>query len=504
MHRVSIIGASGYSGMELTRILLAHRDIRVVAAGSDKLHARPIENPGTTTSGLTATASVSTYVTQAEAIAAECDVAFLATPAEASLELAPKLLAAGTRVIDLSGAFRLRDAAHYPRFYNFEHREPKLLAEAVYGLPELDRTRQRKRATRRESRLLCDRHPARARAAPGSWPRDRRRDVGRHGCGTQGDRGVQLRRDRDDVRAYRVAASISTRRRSSSSSARASTFVPHLLPVKRGILATCHVATRGKHVDFLARIATSRSSRSHRRPNDVGLRDVVGTNQCRIGWAQRRRSRRRHRRDRQPGQGRRRSGGAEPEPHARAARASRPRGSAELLPMKVPVGFRFAGAHAGLKPVRRDVALVVCDTPARRRLRSRRTLRAAAPVVDARPRVPAANIRAVVVNSGNANALTGPAGVEDVRRDSRGVGGGARHRAPTQVLTASTGVIGVRLPAQQGRRRRAAARRGAVAGAGAGRRGDHDDRHAHEARVAHARARRHARSRSSAIARARA
>jgi N-acetyl-gamma-glutamyl-phosphate reductase len=294
MHRVSIIGASGYSGMELTRILLAHRDIRVVAAGSDKLHARPIENPGTTTSGLTAsgssasgsTASVSTYVTQAEAIATDCDVAFLATPAEVSLELAPKLLAAGKRVIDLSGAFRLRDASNYPKFYNFEHREPKLLDEAVYGLPELDRTRQR------NARLVanpgCYATAIQLALAPLKFHGRAIVDAmsGVTGAGRKATEEFSFAEIANDVRAYRVGKHQHTPEIEQQLGARV-TFVPHLLPVKRGIIATCHVdlSDPKAHVDF---------SRYHDEPfislapsaNDVKLVDVVGTNKCRIGWAQ--------------------------------------------------------------------------------------------------------------------------------------------------------------------------------------------------------------------------
>ena len=64
---------------------------------------------------------------------------FLATPAEVSADLAPKLLARGARVVDLSGAFRLADPADYPAWYGFAHPAPELLAEARYGLPELAR-----------------------------------------------------------------------------------------------------------------------------------------------------------------------------------------------------------------------------------------------------------------------------------------------------------------------------------------------------------------------------
>ncbi|HET9593929.1 MAG TPA: bifunctional glutamate N-acetyltransferase/amino-acid acetyltransferase ArgJ, partial [Anaeromyxobacteraceae bacterium] len=113
--------------------------------------------------------------------------------------------------------------------------------------------------------------------------------------------------------------------------------------------------------------------------------------------------------------------------------------------MRIPRGFRFAGAAAGLKPQRRDVALVVSDVPAAAAGVFTRNRAAAAPVQDARPRVPAEGMRAVLVNSANANALTGPKGLEDVQalRGAVAQALGVQKRA---VLTASTGVIGQRLP----------------------------------------------------------
>ncbi len=116
--------------------------------------------------------------------------------------------------------------------------------------------------------------------------------------------------------------------------------------------------------------------------------------------------------------------------------------------MKVPIGFRFAGAHAGLKPVRRDVALVVSDVPAAAAGIFTINRAAAAPIADARPRVPSPAIRAVLVNSGNANALTGAQGLADVVQ-IRATVASALGVSADQVLTASTGVIGVRLPAQK-------------------------------------------------------
>ena len=116
--------------------------------------------------------------------------------------------------------------------------------------------------------------------------------------------------------------------------------------------------------------------------------------------------------------------------------------------MHIPRGFRFAGVAAGLKPQRRDVALVVSDVPAAAAGVFTQNRACAAPVQDARARVPAEGMRAVLVNSGNANALTGPGGLDDVAV-VRGAVADALGIQKRAVLTASTGVIGVRLPAMK-------------------------------------------------------
>ena len=116
--------------------------------------------------------------------------------------------------------------------------------------------------------------------------------------------------------------------------------------------------------------------------------------------------------------------------------------------MRIPKGFRYSGVSCGIKPQRRDLALVISDHPAAAAGLFTVNRAAAAPVLDARERVPAEGIRAVLANSGNANALTGPHGLEDVAslRAALAQALGLQKRA---ILTASTGVIGQRLPVQK-------------------------------------------------------
>jgi acetylglutamate kinase len=111
-------------------------------------------------------------------------------------------------------------------------------------------------------------------------------------------------------------------------------------------------------------------------------------------------------------------------------------------------GFRFAGIHAGIKPARKDLALVVSDVPAAGAGCFTVNRAKAAPVLDAAPRLPASGVRAILVNSGNANALTGAEGRQDVVHIRRALG--AQLGIPSDsIYTASTGVIGVHLPVEK-------------------------------------------------------
>ena len=135
-YNIGVVGFTGYSGAELVRLLSSHP------------HAEPIllEHRQDSTGGpqpinqqQPRRIPCSADAVRAEALAA----VFLATPPAVSMELAPAMLHAGAKVIDLSGAFRLRDSATYARWYKEEHTAPALFADAVYGLPEFCRDRIR-------------------------------------------------------------------------------------------------------------------------------------------------------------------------------------------------------------------------------------------------------------------------------------------------------------------------------------------------------------------------
>ena len=132
--RVGIVGFRGYSGAELVRILDRHPSVTpVLLEHRQDAEHRPQPIAQFQNERLPSTADA---VAQGHIV-----LVFLATPTEVSMELAPAMLGTGAKVVDLSGAFRFRDAATYKHWYHEEHTAPDLLKDAVYGLPEFCRAR---------------------------------------------------------------------------------------------------------------------------------------------------------------------------------------------------------------------------------------------------------------------------------------------------------------------------------------------------------------------------
>lgn len=135
--RVGIVGASGYTGAELLRLIASHPNLELVVATGDSMAGRRA-----------ADLYPSLAVGYPDLVFSEfdldavtgLDLVFLGLPHEASMQLAPQIVGKAGCVVDLSAAFRLKDATNYPTYYGFEHSEPELLAEAVFGLPELHRS----------------------------------------------------------------------------------------------------------------------------------------------------------------------------------------------------------------------------------------------------------------------------------------------------------------------------------------------------------------------------
>ncbi|MGH9327403.1 MAG: N-acetyl-gamma-glutamyl-phosphate reductase [Terriglobia bacterium] len=138
--RVAVLGATGYAGRELIALLARHPAVKLthlMSSGHGGSGPQPVEGAHPVLRGISPL-SVRPLATE-DLTPSTVDVVFLATPHEVSHDLVPALVGRGLRVVDLSGAFRLKNLAAYPAWYGFEHRAKEVLAEAVYGLPELSR-----------------------------------------------------------------------------------------------------------------------------------------------------------------------------------------------------------------------------------------------------------------------------------------------------------------------------------------------------------------------------
>jgi N-acetyl-gamma-glutamyl-phosphate reductase len=135
MIKVGIVGGTCYTGVELLRLLASHDRAGVVAITSRGESGRRVDELFPNLRGRYDLAFTEPDV----AALAACDVVFFATPHNVAMRLAPELLRAGTRVIDLSADYRIRDHARWSEWYGEPHASPDTLAEAVYGLPEFNR-----------------------------------------------------------------------------------------------------------------------------------------------------------------------------------------------------------------------------------------------------------------------------------------------------------------------------------------------------------------------------
>ncbi len=136
MIRVGLVGVTGYTGMELARLLTGHPNMKLTAATSRTEAGKRLGDLYPFLNGLPG-ADVILIDPEPELIAKECDLAFLAVPHTAATEMAAALVERGLKVVDLSADFRLKSAETYEQWYKVEHKRPDLLPEAVYGLPEL-------------------------------------------------------------------------------------------------------------------------------------------------------------------------------------------------------------------------------------------------------------------------------------------------------------------------------------------------------------------------------
>jgi N-acetyl-gamma-glutamyl-phosphate reductase len=238
---VAILGASGYTGGELLRLLASHPYLEVVAATSGSRQGMAVAEIHPALAG--AYPSLSLAATEVAA-ADGADIVFCALPHGASQRLMPELLSRVGHVVDLAADFRLKDATLYPTWYGEEHSCPELLEEAVFGLPELDR-----------SELAG----ARLVAAPGCYvtaatlalaPLVKAGAVERSGivvdaasgvsgAGRKLTEGTQFCTVDEDFTAYGLLKHRHTPEMEQAIGAQL-LFTPHLAPMNRGILATCY------------------------------------------------------------------------------------------------------------------------------------------------------------------------------------------------------------------------------------------------------------------------
>jgi len=253
--RVGIVGATGYVGGELVRLLARHPNVELVGLVGRGRDHDPID--GIHRHLATLDLDVHSELPPADAV-------FLALPHGAAAELVPDLIATGTAIIDQGPDFRLRNPADYPRWYGFDHPRPDLLDQAVYGLPELHRD---------ELVALVD-APVAIVGAPGCYPtatilaltplaregliEDLVVDAksGVSGAGREAKAHLMFGAVNESVSAYGIGghrhvaeieqelawvAGVEGLDLSANPGIVAVDFLPHLIPMTRGILSACHV-----------------------------------------------------------------------------------------------------------------------------------------------------------------------------------------------------------------------------------------------------------------------
>lgn len=246
MIRAGIVGGTGYTGVELLRILALHSDVEVTVVTSRSDAGLRVDALYPSLRG----AINAVFSAPEIGTLAECDVVFFATPNGTAMRMAKQLLARGIKVIDLSADFRLKDAQEWSQWYGMEHACPELIAEAVYGLPEVNRE-----AIKTASLIAC----------PGCYPTAVQlgflpliennlinldyliADVksGVSGAGRKAEPAMLMSETGESFKAYaanghRHLPEIAQGLALAAGKSVGLTFVPHLTPMIRGIHATLY------------------------------------------------------------------------------------------------------------------------------------------------------------------------------------------------------------------------------------------------------------------------
>ncbi len=250
MIRVAVVGASGYTGVELIRLLHSHPSVELACVTSRQNVGEEIS---AVFPSLAEQVNLICDPVDPGLVAGKADLFFTALPHKTAMDVVPPLLEAGKRVVDLSADYRLRDVNVYSHWYQ-EHTSPELLGEAAYGLPEFYREKIR------EARLVANPGCYPTSVALAMGPLLRHDLVDRHsliadcksgtsGAGRSAKVGSLFCEVNEGFKAYGVGAHRHTPEIEQTLSEVAAesvrvTFTPHLLPVSRGILATCYAGLK--------------------------------------------------------------------------------------------------------------------------------------------------------------------------------------------------------------------------------------------------------------------
>lgn len=261
MIRAAIVGGSGYTGVELMRLLACHPKVKLTLATSRSDAGKWVADLYPSLRGVV---DLRFEAPEIEALA-QCEVVFFATPHGVAMQYAPELLARGRVVIDLSADFRLRDPELWAKWYGQPHACPQLLQEAVYGLPEVNR------AQLKTARLIACPGCYPTAVQLGFWPLLAKRVVdpkqliadcksGASGAGRKAEVSLLLAEAGESLKAYAVAGHRHHPEICQGLAAVAGepvglTFVPHLAPMIRGIHATLY-ARLEKEVELQALYAS--------------------------------------------------------------------------------------------------------------------------------------------------------------------------------------------------------------------------------------------------------
>ena len=252
MIKVGIVGGTGYTGVELLRLLVAHPEVEIQAITSRSEKGLPVADMYPNLRGHLDLA----FSEPDMAVLKKCDVVFFATPNGIAMTMARELVEAGVKVIDLAADFRIKDIKEWSKWYGMEHACPELVEQAVYGLPEVNR------AEIKNAQLIAN---------PGCYPTAVQLGLlpliendlietdnliadaksGVSGAGRGAAVGTLQAESSENFKAYGVAGhrhlpEIKQGLAIANKADVGLTFVPHLVPMIRGIHATCYAKLKDK------------------------------------------------------------------------------------------------------------------------------------------------------------------------------------------------------------------------------------------------------------------